>query len=648
MRKLTSVLFLASLLIVLVPGSLGAAEVIVERVPFPVTGDAYPANSALLELWGVVGDGQVDRHGAVNRAEFVQMAVRAFGRGYLSQVLEGLTPEMGDVGEIEQRYWGDVNLAAALGLIAGGENVRFRPGDDVTAVEALTVLVRGLGADLEGELPYPVGSLAAAEEKGLLEHLEGVLWDAELTREEVYCLLGAVVLEGSGGKVGVLYRLEGHAVHLFTEAGEVNLELAPRVYLAGAEGLEAVVGQMVYVHLDPEGRVGYVETGSEICSHRGSVEDYDLARGRLKVDDEWIFLDLGVSGAVTWECNGMPFIAPDDEFLGSQLEMWISQGAEVSVHLDGEGRGRVVVEYWDVRVAAVTDVREEGLELTYLYRNPSGGQVEESLHLDETALPSVCGDADSPAGIEEGDLIRMATVGGWGFEVHCIEVTRERVSGVLGGHRARHTRDGVTYYVEIDDREIEIPEGLFLGETAEVLDRSILTLALDQRGRGIYMVDGRRIGSGDPVMLMEFVETLEERLIEVDYRGTRLTFETDVSVGDLAVVMGSEGSVMSRVVYLNINEEGVVVDVAAGAEGVVDLDGDGLADDRVVVVSLNAEERCLTLRVDNPGGAPGYMVTLDPVIYDGEGQWREVGSLSPGDVLLPYEAGEVLLLLAAD
>ncbi len=308
----------------------------------------------------------------------------------------------------------------------------------------------------------------------------------------------------------------------------------------------------------------------------------------------------------------------------------------------------MVVEYWDVRVAAVTDVRGEGLELTYLYRDPSGGQVEECLHLDESAPPSVCGDVDSPAGIEEGDLIRIATVGGWGFEVHCIEVIRERVSGVLGGHRARHTREGVTYYVEIGGREIEIAEGLFLGETAEVLERSILTLALDQRGRGIYLVEGRRIGSGDPVMLMEFVETLEERLIEVDYRGTRLTFATVVSVGDLAAVMGSEGGVMSRLVLLSIDEEGVVVDVAPAAEGVVDLDGDGLADDRVVVVSLNAGEHCLTLRVDNPGGAPGYMVTLDPVIYDGEGRWREVGSLSPGDVLLPYEAREVLVLLVAE
>ncbi len=641
LRRKYFVVIVTVVLVLLAWEGVGAVEVV--PLPLPCRGERYPADAALLTMWGISDGGE--RSASVSRVEMVRMAVRALGRDTLARVLSASPPEMADAALIHPDDWGYVNAAGWYEMVTWGDAVRFRPDEPVLAAEALAVLVRGLGVETARWGPYPAGVLAAAEEEGLLPLLEGRRWDDQLKREEVYGLLVAVILAGQRYRecvVGLVDRVCGDRLWMFTRDGDEEFELAPAVYLAGAADLQALPGHVVCVHFDTEGLAGYIVSAEKIHSRRGTLEAYSLRRGELKIGGEWVALELEREGAVRWECNGMPFIAFDPTFLEMQLETWVSEGADCTVHLDGEGRGRVVVEYSDVDPGVITGLpREEASYLTVLRMGPGGFSFEQMLPIDMDDVPVVEGAVDDVRDLQVGDVVRLATVGGWGWDIHRIEVIRERVGGALcpGGFRMRRSIDRTTYWLRIDDTEVEIREDEFLGDLEALLDATLVEVALDGEGRGVYSVEARKLDDTDPVMLREYWKTSSARMILVEYRDRRIELETTVEVEELAGILGSEDRPAAWLVFPVTGGDGVVEELHPAAERETDLDDDTTVDDRVVVVSFNHDEGCVTLRIDNLYGDPGYVVLVDPLIYGDDGRYLVVDDLEAGDEVVPYRVG---------
>ena len=134
--------------------------------------DSYTATAIeTLRLMGVLdgyGDGTFRPNTALTRAQFCKMAVYA---------MDG-SDELGRYStvtifpDVKPSFWASsyINMAAKKGVIAGFADGKFKPNQTVTAGQAVTILMRGLGyqdADMGGV--WPQGYMAEAQTCGLLK-----------------------------------------------------------------------------------------------------------------------------------------------------------------------------------------------------------------------------------------------------------------------------------------------------------------------------------------------------------------------------------------------------------------------------------------------------------------------------------------------
>ena len=146
----------------------GAAAV----TKFSDVSDSYTATAVeSLRLMGVLdgyGDGTFRPDTVLNRAQFCKMAVYAMdgsselGRYSTVTIFPDVKPSLWAASYI--------NMAAKKGVIAGFADGKFKPNQTVTAGQAVTILMRGLGyKDENMGGVWPQGYMAEAQTCGLLK-----------------------------------------------------------------------------------------------------------------------------------------------------------------------------------------------------------------------------------------------------------------------------------------------------------------------------------------------------------------------------------------------------------------------------------------------------------------------------------------------
>lgn len=159
------------------------------------------AITAALGLFSGTADGNFDPLGKVNRAQMAAIVVKMLkGSDFNSDSYKGETNPFPDTADFEGGWAeGYVNACCELGVVSGYPDGTFHPEKEVTAAEALTMLLNALKIDA-GAGDWPKTVMAKVEEldfcAGLKTQPEA---DTVLNREE----LAAVV------NVGVQYKPTG-------------------------------------------------------------------------------------------------------------------------------------------------------------------------------------------------------------------------------------------------------------------------------------------------------------------------------------------------------------------------------------------------------------------------------------------------------
>jgi D-Tyr-tRNAtyr deacylase len=192
MRRAKSLVF-AAVLALLLFGLVAAAGAATFS---DVKGKACESDVIRLTGLGVINgypDGTFKPDGQITRAEFAKIAIAAVGLTSAADVLKDSPSKFSDVKPGEW-YTGWVNLAASQGYLKGYPDGTFRPNDNITYAEAITVLVRLLGYNdnLPGE--WPTEYLAKASELGVTDKVKFNA-SAPATRGDVAVIASAVLDE---------------------------------------------------------------------------------------------------------------------------------------------------------------------------------------------------------------------------------------------------------------------------------------------------------------------------------------------------------------------------------------------------------------------------------------------------------------------
>jgi len=181
--RLLSILLAVVFLIALVP-PVGAATPAVDQ---PLTMDEA---ISLLQLHGIVkGDerGNLNLYSNITRAEAAAIFVRAKNMSAFAPQLADLVPFNDARGKW---FSGEVAMAYQLGLMKGDPDGRFRPNDQITYAEFLTVLLRMIGQEPSG--PWdPATIMWKAAEVGILP--SGVTSSQPAVRQQAFWALASAM-----------------------------------------------------------------------------------------------------------------------------------------------------------------------------------------------------------------------------------------------------------------------------------------------------------------------------------------------------------------------------------------------------------------------------------------------------------------------
>ncbi len=191
----------------------GAAAV----TKFSDVSDSYTATAIeTLRLMGVLdgyGDGTFRPDTVLNRAQFCKMAVYAMDG---SEEL-GRYSTVTIFPDVKPSHWASayINMASKKGIISGFADGKFKPGQTVTAGQAVTILMRGLGykdEDMGGV--WPQSYMAEAQTNGLLKSTDITSAYAGLTRAQAAKLF-LNLFEAKHGKGAALFSYKvGEEVYL--------------------------------------------------------------------------------------------------------------------------------------------------------------------------------------------------------------------------------------------------------------------------------------------------------------------------------------------------------------------------------------------------------------------------------------------------
>ena len=288
---LLSVSMLASLLVV----PAGAASAATTR--FSDITDNYTATAVeTLRLMGVLdgyGDGTFRPNAVLTRAQFCKMAVYAMdgsselGRYSTVTIFPDVKPSLWAASYI--------NMAAKKGVIAGFADGKFKPNQTVTAGQAVTILMRGLGyKDENMGGVWPQGYMAEAQTCGLLKSTGITSAYSALTRGQAaklfLNLFEAKRGTGEGAVVLFNYTLGEDEVYLTNlDAGKGTLTAGGKTYtmahpvtstsLIGSKGKVVLNGDGDILTFLPITGTSGISNAAVIIGANGSVAGLDSLAG---------------------------------------------------------------------------------------------------------------------------------------------------------------------------------------------------------------------------------------------------------------------------------------------------------------------------------------------------------------------------------
>ena len=268
----------------------GAAAV----TKFSDVSDSYTATAVeTLRLMGVLdgyGDGTFRPDTVLNRAQFCKMAVYAMdGSGEL-----GRYSTVTIFPDVKPSHWASayINMAARKGIISGFADGKFKPGQTVTAGQAVTILMRGLGykdEDMGGV--WPQSYMAEAQTNGLLKSTGITSAYAGLTRAQAARLF-LNLFEAKHGKGDALFSYKvGEEVYLTAvDGGKGTMTAGGKTYTmahpVASTSLIGSKGQVVLNGAGGEALTFLPITGSNgvsnaavIIGSNGSVAGLDSLAG---------------------------------------------------------------------------------------------------------------------------------------------------------------------------------------------------------------------------------------------------------------------------------------------------------------------------------------------------------------------------------
>lgn len=279
-----------SLLVSLLAVPVGAASV----TKFSDVSDSYTATAIeTLRLMGVLdgyGDGTFRPDTVLNRAQFCKMAVYAMdGSGEL-----GRYSTVTIFPDVKPSHWASayINMASRKGIISGFADGKFKPGQTVTAGQAVTILMRGLGykdEDMGGV--WPQSYMAEAQTNGLLKSTGITSAYAGVTRAQAAKLF-INLFEAKHGKGDVLfsYSVGKNEVYLTAvDGGKGTMTAGGTEYdMAHPVTSTSLIGSKGKVVTNSEGEIltflpvtgsGGVSNAAVIIGANGSVAGLDSLAG---------------------------------------------------------------------------------------------------------------------------------------------------------------------------------------------------------------------------------------------------------------------------------------------------------------------------------------------------------------------------------
>ena len=282
---------LASLLVV----PAGAASAATTR--FSDITDNYTATAVeTLRLMGVLdgyGDGTFRPNAVLTRAQFCKMAVYAMdgsselGRYSTVTIFPDVKPSLWAASYI--------NMAAKKGVIAGFADGKFKPNQTVTAGQAVTILMRGLGyKDENMGGVWPQGYMAEAQTCGLLKSTGITSAYSALTRGQAaklfLNLFEAKRGTGEGAVVLFNYTLSKDEVYLTAvDGGRGTITADGKTYdmahpvnstsLIGSKGRLVTNGDGDVLTFLPITSGGSVSSAAVIIGSNGSASGLDSLAG---------------------------------------------------------------------------------------------------------------------------------------------------------------------------------------------------------------------------------------------------------------------------------------------------------------------------------------------------------------------------------
>ena len=267
----------------------GAAAV----TKFSDVSDSYTATAVeSLRLMGVLdgyGDGTFRPDTVLNRAQFCKMAVYAMdGSGEL-----GRYSTVTIFPDVKPSHWASayINMAARKGIISGFADGKFKPGQTVTAGQAVTILMRGLGykdEDMGGV--WPQSYMAEAQTNGLLKSTGITSAYAGLTRAQAARLF-LNLFEAKHGKGDALFSYKvGEEVYLTAvDGGKGTMTAGGKSYtMAHPVASTSLIGSKGKAVLNSAGEIltflpitgsNGVSNAAVIISANGSVAGLDSLAG---------------------------------------------------------------------------------------------------------------------------------------------------------------------------------------------------------------------------------------------------------------------------------------------------------------------------------------------------------------------------------
>ena len=153
--------------------------------PSDVVGTAYEGAVGKLVALGVVAgyeDGTFKPEQNITRAEFAKIACYVVGLQSAAELSKGATKFK----DVAADHWaaGYINIASEKGMIKGYPDKSFKPSENVSYAEAITILVRalGMGPVVEGKGTWPANYLSKASEAGITDDVAGVVGNGKALR----------------------------------------------------------------------------------------------------------------------------------------------------------------------------------------------------------------------------------------------------------------------------------------------------------------------------------------------------------------------------------------------------------------------------------------------------------------------------------